>query len=138
MLHGEKVSAVPSAVTFVASAFRIAAKANALPRVTLVIRVVFISTIGYESVNGELVVSLVKKFLGKSQFSIGIAFVTETAEKMALVAVAKAVGVAALGRVVKASAHIAVEINSRCGSKVQTYAWSSPLLNQTKNQFSKA
>ena len=60
----------------------------------------------------HLVLSLVEYFLGKSDFSIGIALIAKTAHEVASVAVAEAINSTTVGQVVlNTSAHIAVEIN---------------------------
>ena len=53
-----------------------------------------------EGVYSELILGLVEYFLGKSDFSIGIALITETAHEVTLVAVAEAVNSTAVGQVV--------------------------------------
>ena len=95
----------------------IAAEAYALPGVTLVIILsaassCLISTPRNEGIYSKLVLSLVEYFLGKSDFSIGIALIAKTAHKVASEAVAEAINSTAVGQVVlNTCAEIAVEIN---------------------------
>ena len=66
----------------------IAALANGLPGVALLVPVAFSSTPCHEGIYSELVLGLVEYFLGKGEFSIGIALITKTAKKVAGIAVA--------------------------------------------------
>ena len=91
-----------------------AAVGNALPRVALIVPliIVFPSTPCNEGIYSELVLGLVEYFLGKGDFSIGIALITKTAHEVAGIAVAEAVNSTAVGQVVlNTCAEIAVEIN---------------------------
>ena len=90
--------AVPCGITVRAGT--IAALANGLPGVALLVPVAFSSTPCHEGIYSELVLGLVEYFLGKGEFSIGIALITKTAKKVAGIAVAEAVNSTAVGQVV--------------------------------------
>ena len=82
------------------------------PGVALLVPVAFSRTPCNEGIYSELVLGLVEYFLGKGDFSIGIALITKTAHEVAGIAVAEAVNSTAVGQVVlNTCAEIAVEIN---------------------------
>ncbi len=102
--------AVPCGITVLAGT--ISALAKALPGVALLVPVAFSRTPCNEGIYSELVLGLVEYFLGKGDFSIGIALITKTAHEVAGIAVAEAVNSTAVGQVVlNTCAEIAVEIN---------------------------
>ena len=68
--------------------------------VALLIPVAFLRTPCNEGIYSELVLGLVEYFLGKGEFSIGIALITKTAYEVAGIAVSEAVYGTAVGQVV--------------------------------------
>ena len=90
--------AVPCGSTLIACT--IAAEADALPGVALLIPVAFMGTPCNEGIYSELVLGLVEYFLGKGEFSIGIALISKTAYEVAGIAVSEAVYGTAVGQVV--------------------------------------